>query len=273
MKKLIALLLMLCLLAGSVPALAAKTVKTKKLRLSPKGSIELNVGETRTLKATRKPRNSTQKVKWSSSDPSVATVKGGVVTAVAEGSATITARSGSRKASVQVTVHAPDAPVPEPAADKALVAYFSCTGTTAKVARSLASAVGADLYEIVPAQPYTAADLDYGDDSTRATWEQNHPDTRPALGGADVDLSGYATLYLGYPIWWGMAPRALCTFVEKHDFTGMTVIPFCTSGSSGIGGSGAELEKLAGTGKWLKGARHSGSISEKELKTWAEGLK
>ena len=87
-----------------------------------------------------------------------------------------------------------------------------------------------------------------------------------------MDLTGYKTVYLGYPIWWGKEPRILCTFVESHDFTGMTVIPFCTSGSSGIGGSGSDLEKLAGTGTWLDGERHSGDISEDELKDWVEGL-
>ena len=88
-----------------------------------------------------------------------------------------------------------------------------------------------------------------------------------------IKLKGYTTLYLGYPIWWGMAPRIMCTFVERYNFAGITVIPFCTSGSSGIGDSGDELARLAGTGTWLKGARHSGSISEKELRAWVEGLK
>ena len=153
-----------------------------------------------------------------------------------------------------------------------LVIYFSCTGTTKGVAEKLANVTGADLYEIVPAVPYTDADLDYGDRTTRATWEQDHPDTRPEIGGEDIDLTGYKTLYLGYPIWWGEEPRILCTFVESHDFTGITVIPFCTSGSSGIGGSGDDLARLAGTGSWLQGARHRGDISEGELSAWAEGL-
>ena len=154
-----------------------------------------------------------------------------------------------------------------------LVCYFSCTGTTKGVAERLASATGADLYEIVPAQPYTEEDLNYNDRSTRATWEQDNPETRPEIGGQDIDLSGYTTIYLGYPIWWGEEPRILCTFVESHDFTDKTVIPFCTSGSSGIGRSGDDLAKLAGTGNWLKGARHNGSISENDLLAWVNGLK
>ena len=154
-----------------------------------------------------------------------------------------------------------------------LVIYFSCTGTTKGVAEKLANVTGADLYEIIPAVPYTEEDLNYNDRSTRATSEQDHPDTRPEIGGEDIDLTGYTTVYIGYPIWWGEEPRILCTFVESHDFTGMTVIPFCTSGSSGIGRSGDDLAQLAGTGNWLKGARHSGGISENELSAWVEGLK
>ena len=153
-----------------------------------------------------------------------------------------------------------------------LVVYFSCTGTTRGVAEKLANVTGADLYEIVPAVPYTEEDLNYNDRSTRATSEQDHPDTRPETGGEDVDLNGYSTIFIGYPIWWGEEPRILCTFVESHEFTGMTVIPFCTSGGSGIGRSGDDLAKLAGTGTWLKGARHNGSISEDELLSWVNGL-
>jgi len=155
----------------------------------------------------------------------------------------------------------------------ALVVYFSCTGTTKGVAERLANVTGADLYEIVPAVPYTDEDLNYSDRSTRATSEQDHPDTRPEIGGEEIDLTGYSTVYIGYPIWWGEEPRILCTFVESHDFTGMTVIPFCTSGGSGIGRSGKDLANLAGTGTWLDGARHSGSVSEDELLAWVNELK
>ena len=154
-----------------------------------------------------------------------------------------------------------------------LVVYFSCTGTTKGVAEKLAGVTGADLYEIVPAEPYTEEDLNYNDRSTRATWEQDNPETRPEIGGEDIDLTGYTTIYIGYPIWWGEEPRILCTFVESHDFTDKTVIPFCTSGGSGIGRSGDDLAKLAGTGNWLKGARLNGSVGEDELTAWVNGLK
>lgn len=244
-----------------------KTVKTTKITLSPSKTIRLKVGGKKTVKATVEPEDSTQPVKWSSSNEKVAKVNSkGVVTAKGKGTAKITAKSGAKSASVKVKVS-------EVAQEKALVAYFSCTGTTEGVAKKLASVTGADLYEIVPAEPYTAKDLDYGDRSNRATFEQDHPDTRPKLGGKPLSLKGYTRLYLGYPIWWGMEPRILCTFVESHDFTGVTVIPFCTSGSSDIGTSGSDLAKLAGTGKWLDGARHSGDISESALRKWVESLK
>ena len=154
-----------------------------------------------------------------------------------------------------------------------LVVYFSCTGTTKGVAEKLAGVTGADLYEIVPAEPYTEEDLNYNDRSTRATWEQDNPETRPEIGGEDIDLTGYTTIYIGYPIWWGEEPRILCTFVENRDFTDKTVIPFCTSGGSGIGRSGDDLAKLAGTGNWLKGARLNGNVGEDELTAWVNGLK
>ncbi len=161
----------------------------------------------------------------------------------------------------------------EAARSDTLVIYFSATGTTKGVAETLASVTGADLYEIVPAEPYTEEDLNYNDRSTRATWEQDNPETRPEIAGEDVDLTGYTTVYIGYPIWWGEEPRIMCTFVESHDFTDMTMIPFCTSGGSGIGRSGRDLAELAGTGTWLDGARLNSGASEDELTDWVNGLK
>lgn len=154
-----------------------------------------------------------------------------------------------------------------------LVAYFSATGTTKGVAERIASVTGGDLYEIVPAQPYTADDLNYNDRSSRSTAEQNDKNVRPEIGSEEISLEGYTTVYLGFPIWWGEEPRILDTFVEKYSFEGITVIPFCTSGGSGIGRSGPNMEALAGSGTWLEGKRFSGNVSEGDLKTWIEGLK
>ena len=131
---------------------------------------------------------------------------------------------------------------------------------------------GADMYEIIAAQPYTEEDLNYNDNSTRATTEQNDKSVRPEIGSEDISLEGYTTIYLGFPIWWGEEPRILDTFVEKYDFDGITVIPFCTSGGSGIGRSGSNMEELAGSGTWQDGRRFSGNVSEEELKSWIEGL-
>ena len=153
-----------------------------------------------------------------------------------------------------------------------LVVYFSATGTTKGVAERIVSITGADIYEITAADPYTADDLNYNDSSSRSTKEQNDKSIRPSIGSEDISFEGYTTIYLGFPIWWGEEPRILDTFVEKYDFDGITVIPFCTSGGSGIGRSGSNMESLAGSGTWLPGERFSGSVSESELQSWIEGL-
>ena len=204
---------------------------------------------------------------------------------------------------------APEPPEqPEENGSAVLVVYFSATGTTRGVAEKVAALTGADLVEIIPAQPYTSEDLNYNDRTTRATVEQNTADARPELSGADlaeivpaqpyteedlnysdrttrasaeqntpdarpeiansISLEGYTTLYLGYPIWWGQAPRILSTFVESHDFTGITVIPFCTSGSSDIGQSDDTLADQAGNGSWLQGRRFDANVSDDSLLSW-----
>ena len=154
-----------------------------------------------------------------------------------------------------------------------LVAYFSATGTTKGVAEKIAAVTGGDLYEILAAEPYTDEDLNYNDSSSRSTAEQNDKNARPEIGSEDISLEGYTTIYLGFPIWWGEEPRILDTFVEKYSFEGIKVIPFCTSGGSGIGRSGSNMEALAGTGTWLEGKRFSGSVPEADLKSWIDGLK
>ena len=150
-----------------------------------------------------------------------------------------------------------------------LVVYFSATGTTRGIAERIASITGADLAEIIPAEPYTAEDLSYNDRTTRATVEQNTPDARPEIAN-EIPLDGYTTVYLGYPIWWGQAPRIMSSFVESHDFTGVTVIPFCTSGSSGAGRTGETLGEQAGTGVFLSSTRLSADISDSDLQDWID---
>lgn len=153
-----------------------------------------------------------------------------------------------------------------------LVVYFSATGNTKEVAEKISEAAGTDIYEIVPAVPYSGEDLDYGDDTSRATSEQNDPDSRPEIGGEDIDLSNYSTVFIGYPIWFGQAPRIMDTFVESHDFDGKKVIPFCTSGSSDIGQTGDSLAEKAGKGDWQTGKRFAGGASEDEVRSWVESL-
>ena len=169
-----------------------------------------------------------------------------------------------------------EAPVAETPATEThsdvLVAFFSATGTTKGVAERIASVTGGDLYEILAAEPYTSDDLNYNDSSSRSTKEQNDKNVRPEIGSEDISLEGYTTIYLGFPIWWGEEPRILDTFVEKYSFDGITVIPFCTSGGSGIGRSGPNMEALAGTGTWLDGQRFDGNVSEADLQSWIEGL-
>ena len=154
-----------------------------------------------------------------------------------------------------------------------IVVYFSATGTTKGVAERIASAENADIFELIPAEPYTDADLDWNDSNSRTTLEMNDPDVRPAIANDTVDLEGYETVYIGYPIWWGDAPRMMSTFVEAHDFDSKTVIPFCTSGGSGIGRSGKNLASQAGSGNWLAGGRLDANISELELQDWINGMK
>ena len=153
-----------------------------------------------------------------------------------------------------------------------LVAYFSATGTTKGVAEHLANAVGADLYEIVPAESYSDADLNWNDKNSRSTKEQNDKSARPGIASETLDLSGYTTIYVGFPVWWGEEPRIMDTFVESYDFSGKTMIPFCTSGGSGIGSSGKNMEKLTSGAAWLDGKRFGGSVGEDELRAWADGL-
>ena len=156
--------------------------------------------------------------------------------------------------------------------NKTLVIVFSATGNTKAVAEKIAAITDADIYEILAKETYTEADLNWHDKNSRTTIEQNDPSSRPEIGSGEVSLEGYTTIYIGYPIWWGEEPRIMDTFVERYDFTGITMIPFCTSGSSGIGRSGRNLEEKAGSGNWLDGARFAGSASEDEVRKWIESL-
>ncbi len=155
---------------------------------------------------------------------------------------------------------------------KVLVAYFSATGNTKAVAGYIASQMNADTYEIVPDQPYTDADLNYNDDSSRVCREHEDPSLRPAMAGELPDLTGYDTVFLGYPLWWGEAPHVVLTFLDSVDLTGKTVVPFCTSASSPLGSSDTNLHDDAPNANWLPGQRFRSSVSESDVTAWVDTL-
>lgn len=156
--------------------------------------------------------------------------------------------------------------------DGVLVAYFYATGNTEGIAQHLQSILDADLYEIVPEVPYTDEDLNYSNDNCRANQEQNDPAARPAITGTLEHPENYNVVFLGYPIWWGQAPKVIYTFLESCDFGDATIVPFCTSGSSGIGSSADGLQELTENARWLDGQRFSGSASQNTVASWVQGL-
>ncbi len=155
----------------------------------------------------------------------------------------------------------------------ALVAYFSASGTTAKAAKVLAKAAGADLYEIKPAVPYNRADLNWMDKGSRSSVEMNDKNSRPALADTEAPIAGHDVIFLGFPIWWYVAPTIINTFLESYDFTGKTIVLFATSGGSGLGRSAAGLKSSAPGAKILDGQLLNGRLNEGDLKAWVSRLK
>ena len=152
-----------------------------------------------------------------------------------------------------------------------LVAYFSATGTTARAAQKVAAATGGELYAIAPAKSYTSADLDWNDKQSRSSVEMNDPKSRPALKGKKENIADYDVVFIGYPIWWDLAPRIINTFIESHDLKDKTVVPFATSGGSTLAGSAAALEKAYPTLNWKEGQLLN-RADEKNVRTWIEKL-
>ncbi len=156
---------------------------------------------------------------------------------------------------------------------KTLVAYFSASGTTAKVANQLANAIGADRYEIKPAKPYTAADLNWTDKNSRSSVEMKNPSGRPELADTGAGISEYDTVFLGFPIWWYIAPTIINSFLEAYDFSGKRVVLFATSGGSGFGKAVDSLKNsVADSTDIVEGAILNGKYSDKELKSFAENV-
>ena len=157
---------------------------------------------------------------------------------------------------------------------KVLVAYFSATGTTKRVAENLAAAVNADIYEIKPLTPYTSADLNWHDSNSRSSVEMKDKNSRPEIAEDNFSVKDYDIVYLGFPIWWGTAPRVVNTFLEKQDFSNKKIILFATSGSSGIGNTDRDLKPSVSTSATIiKGKTLNGNPSVEELKNWVKTLK
>lgn len=155
---------------------------------------------------------------------------------------------------------------------KTLVAYFSASGVTAKLAKALAEVTGGDLHEIQPAETYSEADLDWMNKKSRSSVEMGDPSFRPEIGNRVEDMERYDTVFVGFPIWWYVAPTIIDTFLESYDFSGKTVIPFATSGSSGMGKTDSVLKGCCSeTTEWKTGRRF-GNVSQAELKAWVESL-
>lgn len=156
-------------------------------------------------------------------------------------------------------------------ADK-LVAYFSASGTTERVAKDLAAAIGGDLFEVAPAVPYTAADLNWQDKQSRSSIEMNDESCRPAIAGEVEGMAQYDTIFVGFPVWWYVEPRIIDTFLEAHELSGKTIVPFATSGGSGLGKAPQRMQQLAPGARVLDGKLLNGRPNADELRAWAENL-
>ena len=162
--------------------------------------------------------------------------------------------------------------IPAEGNGKVLVAYFSCTNTTKGIAEYIADITNGTIYSIEPQIPYTSADLDYNTDC-RANREQNDREARPAIKGSVDNAEDYGIVFLGYPIWWGAAPKVIYTFLENHNLEGKIIVPFCTSHSSALGSSDSELHSLAPNAEWKPGKRFGANETNANVKRWIDGLK
>ena len=172
------------------------------------------------------------------------------------------------------TAPAESEPETQPETGKTLMVYYSASGNTERVAKDIAEAAGADLFEIVPTEVYTSDDLDWTNPDSRVSREHDDESLRdvPLTTTEVPDWDSYDTVFIGYPIWWGIAAWPVDTFVKNNDFTGKTVIPFATSSSSGMGQSGTLLSEMAGTGDWQDGQRFSSGASQSDVADWVSGL-
>lgn len=279
-RKYLSWLLVFCLafltVHGTVvptQAVTQKKMKAVSVKVAGKKvngtTISLKKGKSAVMKISISPKLSKKTISFKSSKPSVVSVsKKGKLTAKKAGTSKISINvksAGYKKKTVEVNVNVPDTD------NKALVVYFSCTNTTKGVAKKIADAANADIYAIKAKQPYTEADLDYS--PSRSAREQSNPSARPAIAGKVKNFSSYDVIYLGFPIWSDEEPRIIDTFLESYSFSGKTVIPFCTSGGSGISTGVSNIKKLVPSSTIvLKGKRFSGNASKTTIKKWVNSL-
>ena len=269
-----------------------KIIKSVSLRIGnkkvTKKTYKMKKGEKKKLKVTVSPKKGKKSIKYATSNKKTATVsKSGTITAKKAGTAKIkvTVKAGKAKKTtwMKVKVTKPSGTdknttteqpqTPNLTGKKSIVVYFSCTDNTKTIAEYVAESAGADIYRIEPLVPYTSADLNYNNADSRTSKEQNDAAARPAIAGSLPSLNNYEVVYLGYPIWWGQAPKIMYTFVESCDLAGKIVIPFCTSGGSGIGTSATNLQAAdRGNATWIEGQRFSGSSSKSVVERWVQGL-
>lgn len=270
-----------------------KIIKSVSLRIGnkkvTKKTYKMKKGEKKKLKVAVSPKKGKKNIKFTTGNKKIATVsKSGTIKAKKAGTAKIkvTVKAGKAKKTtwMKVKVTKPSGTdknttteqpqTPNPVVErKSIVVYFSCTDNTKTIAEYIKESTASDIYRIEPAVPYTSADLNYNNADSRTSKEQNDAAARPAIAGSLPSLNNYEVVYLGYPIWWGQAPKIMYTFVESCNLAGKIVIPFCTSGGSGIGTSATNLQAAdRGNATWIVGQRFSGSSSKSVVEQWVRGL-
>lgn len=156
--------------------------------------------------------------------------------------------------------------------ENVLIVYFSCTGTTENIANTMQSVLNCDIFKIQAAEPYSATDLNYSNSNCRANKEQNDASARPKIANSVEDIDKYDTVFIGYPIWWGKAPKIIYTFLEQYDFSDKILVPFCTSGSSPVSGSEGDLHAIASSAVWKSGIRFASNASQNTISAWIDSL-
>ncbi|MCM1500078.1 MAG: Ig-like domain-containing protein [Clostridium sp.] len=298
-----ALILSLGSIGSPIEAMAKSkstaAVKSVSLKIGnqkvTKKTYKMERGDKKKIKVSVSPKKGKKTITFSTSNKKVAAVnKNGSVTAKKEGTAKITVTVRAKKTGkssgtvkkktwVKIKVANPssnkkedttEAPETQnPSEKRSIVVYFSCTDNTKTIAEYVAESAGADIYRIEPSVPYTTADLNYSDADSRTSKEQNDATARPGIAGSLPSLNDYEVVYLGFPIWWGQAPKIMYTFIENYDLSGKIVVPFCTSGGSGIGTSATNLQAAdTSQATWLPGRRFSGSSPQSDVVSWLAGL-